>query len=260
MALKSFVKSLSDVDEKFKSLYEEVEGGFSLQIDDKDYKDRLDEFRGNNISLKKQIEKLTAAAEKFKNVDTEKYEEMQSKLDGLQDKELLDAGKLDELLEQRTERMKQDNEAQIAQLTERADKAEKLSTSLKLNLDTIKVNDEVSKTVMNTGIVKKGAMTDVLSRAAGVWKVGESGLEARGFDGNLMYGKDGKEALTLKEWVEGLQKEADYLFEPNTGGGAPGSNNQGGAGMKVIDFSDKAAFSSNLADIATGKVSVNSNG
>lgn len=254
--LKSFVKSLDGVDEKFRDLYEKTEGGFLLQVEDKDYKSKLDEFRSNNINLNNQIKQLTTTAEKFKDVDPEKYAEMHAQLDELKDKKLMDEGKVDELIEQRTERMRQETANQISTLTKAKETAESNATKLQTQLHGIAVNDGITKTVGDIAVVRQGAMTDILSRAGSVWAVSEKGgLEAKDSEGNIIYGKDGKDPLTPKEWVEDLHKEAPFLFEPNKGGGAPGSGKPQ-PGAKVISPGDKAAFADNIDAIADGTVVV----
>jgi hypothetical protein len=258
MKLKAFLTTLDGLDSAFHSLYEKTEDGYVLVgVEEKDYKEKLGEFRTNNINHLKRIEELTKAAEAVKDIDPEKYAEMQKTLADLQDKELLDAGKVDELLEQRTERMRTQHGDQIKKIEERAIAAEEAANKYKQNLNSISVNDAVTKTITGLTIVKQGAISDILARASGTWSVGDDGkLQAKDSEGNTRYGKDGKEHLTVKEWAEDLIKEAPFLFEPNSGGSANGSG-QPRPGVSMISGNDKQAFSQNLEGIASGKIVVN---
>lgn len=256
MALKAFVKKLDDVDKAFHVLYEKTTEGFVLNVDDAEYKDKLSEFRNFNISLKEKTETLEAEAVKMKDVDPKKYAEMKETIEELQDKKLLDDGKIDELIDQRTERMRQEYSDKLEKLDTRAKEAEDSSIKYRGQLNTIAVNDAVSKSISDVAMVKKGALTDILSRASQTWSLNDEGvLEARDLTGNILYGKDGKDPLQLKEWSESLSKDAPFLFEPNKGGGAQGSGNPA-AGIKVIGAADKDGFSANLEGIATGDIVV----
>ena len=60
-----------------------------------------------------------------------------------------------------------------------------------------------------------------------------------------------------KKWARGLVRDAPFLFEGSTGGGANGSaEGDSETGGKTIKLGDKAAFSANLEDIAAGVISV----
>ena len=148
MKIKAFVKTLDGLDDKFHHLYEKTEDGYILQVEDTDYKSKLEEF--------KKLEERAATAEKA----TEKY---------------------------------------------------------KSQLNTKIVNDLVTKAITDNYNVAQGAMTDILSRATKTWQVGDDGkLVATDSRGNIRYGKDSKDLLTLKEWVADLKREAPFLFEPNS--------------------------------------------
>lgn len=253
--LKTMIKALEEVDEKYRDLYEKTDDGYTLTIDDSDYKTKLNEFRTNNITLSKAIEKLKADAAKVKDIDPVKYKTLQEKVAEFEDKELLDKGNVDELLEQRTERMRQEYADKMTKLSESSEAAETTAKDLKQQLDNIMVSDAVTRALNDTTETNKGAVSYIQARAATIWKIGDKGLEARDAEGNLKYGKDGKEPLVLKEWINELEKESPFLFKPNTGGNAPGNNVAAKAGQ-TIGAGDKEAFASNIEEIAKGNVTV----
>jgi len=122
-------------------------------------------------------------------------------------------------------------------------------------LGSLKVEAMANKALGKVGRVRATAQQDAINRATGVWKLDDHGNVTAQISGKAAYGKDG-EALTIDEWAHNLLKDAPHLFEKGSGGGGEGG---GGAGsndsqQKVIDRSDAKAFSSNLADIAAGKI------
>lgn len=268
--LKAMLKSLDEIDEKYRDLYEEVGEGdekqYVLGVDDKEYKSKIAEFRDNNIKYKKDIDELNKALKELKDggladIDPEKYKAMEKELEEIKDKKLMDEGQFEELLEKRTERLREKTSNQIKQLEENLVKANESVDLYRGKWEEIVVNDAILRSVEKVGAVKKGAMTDILSRARSLWKInGEEGgkLQAKDGDGNVLYGESGKEPLTVDEWVATLATEASHLFEGNSGGGASGSGNNSGTGTTRINPDDKAAFTANIEDIAAGKVVVGS--
>lgn len=76
MTLKATYAKLEEVPEAHRELYVEKDGKFSLAVDGLVGKDKLDEFRSNNVQLKKQIEDLQS---KFDGVDPELFRELNEK-------------------------------------------------------------------------------------------------------------------------------------------------------------------------------------
>lgn len=257
MKLKALIADLKEVDEKYHDLYEKTDAGYVLSLDDGEYKKKVGEFRNNNLELKKQVEGLSAQVEKYKGVDPEKARAAEAKLRELEEKQMMDDGKIDELVNLRTDRMRQEFTGQNTALQSRAEKAENEAKALKNRLTRIAVDDGISKAVQEVAMVKKGAMADILSRSAQVWSVDDEGnLVAKTPDGNTIYGKEGKAPITPTEWSQQLMSEAPFLFEQSTGGGAQGGKKAPSGDGKTIDRSDKEAFASNLEAIAKGSVQV----
>ncbi len=144
----------------------------------------------------------------------------------IEDKKLIDAGKIDELVEARVERVITDANNKYAALEQvaaadksRADKAEG-------KLKGLLIDKDITSAVANVGSVRKGGMTDVLSRAKDVWTLDDEGnLVAKKGD-NIIYGSDGKSPLSPQEWAQSLVTDAPFLFEGSKGAGANGGDNK----------------------------------
>ena len=240
MALKSFLTNLEGISDALKSEYTATDGGYTLNVDNADFNSRLAEFRNNNITYRQDKEKLESELAKFKGVEPAKYAEMSRKLQELEDKKLLDSGQIDELVAQKAAKFKSEYEDQINVLTENIEKANQQAATYKGSLDGLAVNDLISKAISDIGKLNKGALPDVLARAANVWKVNENGVPVALDGDKKLYGKDGKDYLTATEWAENLRQQAPYFFEGNTGGAAPGSPSAGndGTGKRQIPASE----------------------
>ena len=255
--LKALVSSLDGINEAFHDLYEKTAEGYVLSgVEDKDYKQRLDEFRNNNVSYRKKIEDLEEKAESYKDVDPELYAKMKVELADITDKKLIDEGKVDELLEQRTERMRKEYTDKFDKINVARQAAEDSVAKLTQKLNTSTLNELVTETLAKKAVLQQGALADVLTRASASWKADSEGnFTAYNRGGEVLYGSDGKAPITMEEWTETLVKEAPFLFEGSRGGESPGSS-QVRPGASFINLNDREGFSNNLEGIASGKVDV----
>jgi len=227
MALKLVVENLEGLSEAVAALYKQGgDGKFHLQTEeDEGAKQKIAEFRENNIKLQKELE---AMKKKFDGVDLDELQAMKKKLQAVDDKKLIEAGKIDELVNQKVERMKADYDEQIKQLKLAIDEREKNLTSTTQRLSEVLIDSEITKAVNAVGVVRKEAMQDILSRGRQTWRLEDNKPVPKEGD-RLLYGKDGKEALTFTEWAQALVTTAPFLFESSGGGGAGGSDKSGGS-------------------------------
>ena len=254
MGLLLKIKSLEDVPEEIRDAYVEDGDGFKLNFDLIKDHEGVAKVRktANDLDKKKAAAEkaLAELQEKFGDLDPEAARAAIEAAEKAGDKELLDEGKIEEVITQRTERMKADYEKQIEVKDARITELESSAETLTGELSSIKIYDAVKDAALAKG-ARKEALTDISNRAKGVWGLVEGKPTA--MDGeDAMYGKSG-EPLTIDEWVESLAAESAYLFEPNKGGGAQGGNFQGGSSPGVIQA---AAAGDNLEKIASGEVTV----
>ncbi len=235
MALKLVVENLEGLPEAIAALYEQgADGKFHLQAEeDEGAKAKIAEFRENNIKLQKELE---AMKKKFDGVDLNELQAMKKKLQDIEDKKMIEAGKIDELVNQKVERMRLDYEEQIKQLKNAIDEREKNLQSTTQRLSEVLIDSEITKAVNAVGVVRKEAMRDILARGRQTWRL-EDGKPVPKEGDRLLYGKDGKEPLTFDEWAQALIIQAPFLFETSSGGGASGGGS-GGNGQfgKTIDL------------------------
>ena len=212
MGLKLFVENLDDVSENHKSLYEQTDDGkYRLDVDGAVPREKLDEFRQNNIELLKKLEG-------FKNVDVQKYAKLLEIEKRINDKDLVDAGKIDEVVQSRIQSMKIEHEGVVNDLSE------KLNISNR-QLESLLIDSAVRVKALELGALP-AAMDDVLLRAKSAFKLVD-GAAIPHVDGKPVYGKDGVNPMSVEEWISGLSKSASHLFGKTSGGGAPGSGHIG---------------------------------
>lgn len=268
MSLKVVVKSLDEVAEPLRDQYKQVGDEFVLDTDDGDFRTRLSEFRNNNIDLNRRLEEsssklkgmddLQSTLKGYEGLDAAEARKAVETMQKIDEQKLIDAGKMDEVLAQRTQRMVSDYDGQIAALNRSLDEERKTGGVYKEKLTSVVIDNSLQSSVSGVATVRKGAMQDVLSRGRNVWSLNEDGTPVpTGSDGKVMYGKDGKSTLSMDEWAQSLVEDAGYLFEPSKGGKAGGGmNKSGGDTGEVVSMQDQNRLNDNIADIASGKVTV----
>ena len=220
MALKFVVDNIESVEESQRSLYEKgSDGKYTLAVEGAVGKDKLDEFRNNNIELKKQLEK-------FKDVDPAKYQDAMKTLKALEEKKLIDAGNLEEVVASRVAELRQEHETQLNDVTGKLSLANR-------QLEHLMIDTTAKSAAAQNGVISF-ALDDVVLRAKTIFKVVDGTVVA--MEGTKqLYDKDGTTPLTIDGWVKGLKKSAPHLFSMPAGGGAPGGRTGDRSKMSSID-------------------------
>lgn len=258
MALKSLITQAEydKLPDALKSEYSKSGEQYVLEVDGADYKSKLDEFRSNNIKLQKAKEELVQSMERFKGVDPEKYAkalEAFEKIEALEDKELLKAGKIDDIIMKRTGVMQEEHKKALSAAQKTIETLQGQTSTYQKKLGGLLVETTIGKAVNAIGVPRQSALPDIYNRANQAFMVDPEGA-LKPADG-LFNGKG--EPITPEDWAKKLLEEAPHLFEAAGGGGAKGNANKGGggSGQKII-ANDPLEFGRNLEGIAKGTVTV----
>lgn len=238
MALPFVVDSLDVIKEEHKALYVEVDGKFRLDLDGyEDPKGLKSALQSERDAAKIAKQELKTLQDQFKGIDPEKTRQLLEKLSLDEDSRLIAEGKIDEVIQKRTEKMKQDHDRQLQAETERANKAEAYANQFKQSV----VKGQIAQAFSGVGGLAE-ATDDVTALALSQFALDEKGnavmIDA---NGETIIGKDGSTPLSPKEWVESLRETKSYFFPKAQGSGAPGS---GTSTKKWSDYteSERAAI------------------
>lgn len=198
---------------------------------------KFDETLENTVTgLKTKNSELLGAQKQLKeklgtygDLDPAKAREALAKQQEMADKKLIDEGKLDELVLQRTERMKEDYEKKYQELANQAEQAKSFANKFKGRV----LSDEIRAAATQLGVIPT-AIDDAIYRSRELFTVDDEGrvtpTESAGLDakGN---------PLTTKAWLESMREKAPHWFPVPQGSGAQGNNN-GKAIKKWSDYSE----------------------
>lgn len=190
----------------------------------KGLKSKNQQLIGSEKSLK---ERLKA----FEGLDPEEVKAAVEAHRKSQEKTLIDEGKIEELFSARTERMRQDHDAQLSAKDKKIKELEEQTTGLSSQLNKAVLGSEISAASLKNH-VRPQAIGLVEKLAADTWRVEDGRPKAYDSNGPIM-GKDTK-PISMEEWVSGLRADHGYLFKESSGGGAEnnGSSTQGGGATK----------------------------
>jgi hypothetical protein len=217
MGLKYQVDKLEDVPEASRGLYVARDGKYFLDVDGVVPKERVDEFRNNNIELQRQIDR-------FKGIDPAKHAELLAIQQEIEEGKLIKEGKVAEVVDLRVKTMKATYDGQLSE------RDQKLAIANR-QLEVLLIDNVVKTAAIKNGVVPS-AVEDVVLRAKTVYTVVDGVPTPKGPDGQVIYGKDGKTPMSVEEWLVNLRTGAGHLFQGSTGSGAGGGSNSG-----VKDFS-----------------------
>lgn len=248
MPIDAVVESLDKVPEALRGEYEPREGKFHLRLAGEPSgfvpKARLDEFRTNNLELTRKAEQLAAQAEKFKDIDPDKARAALEKLQQIEDKKLIDSGKIDELVAARTERLVGEKDGRITELSTSLEAKTKEADEFKAELTRVLVGSHIDACALAHKVTPAGLKIVRLLAEHGDdqgvrWTLNDQRqLVAMKADGTPAWsGSNANKPLERDEWIEGIIKAYPHIVPPSSGGGAPGNTAGGGPTVDLSTLS-----------------------
>lgn len=220
MSLPFIVDSLDAIKEEHRALYVEENGKFRLDLegyeDPKGLKSALQSERDAAKNAKRELQDFQ---KQFEGIDPEIVKKVFAQLDQDEDARLIADGKVNEVIQKRTEKMRQEHERLISTEKQRADKAEAYANKFKQSV----VQGQIVQAAVELGALNE-ATADIAFLAQSQFSLDENGKAvAIDANGEVIIGKDGTNPLSPKEWVEGLREKKAYFWPKANGSGAPGS-------------------------------------
>lgn len=247
MALAAIVSSLDAIPEAHRALY--VADGDKFKLDVEGGEDTA-AMRIELATVKREAAERRKAAkeieEKYAGIDPEKVRTMMSKLDQDGEQALIAAGKIEEVIAKRSEKLRADLQRQLDEAQGKANAAEARTKKYSQRV----LDDQVRAAAADAGLTKYGT-EDALTRirANGEFVLGDDGIAVQlDADGHVVLGKDGKTPFSLAEWMPERALDRPNWFPLGaSGGGASGSGNSAGgktmtrAALEALPPRDRAA-------------------
>jgi len=248
MTLKFELDSLDGVDESIAPLYEaDASGKYFLKVEGAVHKQKLEEFRNNNIKLLKERDELKVLADKAAEIEQSLAAEAASKAElekqikdlEAKKEEVKDDGKSkanEDELKALTKQIKQLEAARKAQ--EESFKVNELQLAQQLaakeaalaekeaKINAMLLKSEINDAATKVG-VKPNSLVAIEAMARTVFKADNGQLVAYDANGVPEFSKDGSSSLSVSEWMTNLKSTIPELFLQPTGAGTQKSTTAG---------------------------------
>lgn len=173
------------------------------------------ELLDNNKQLKDQMKN-------FDGLDADKVRNMMKVFAQNEEAQLIADGKFDEVMQKRTDSLKEQFNDQIKTLQNQLEISQKNESAYKTRLDQNTIRQDLTDKALKAG-VRKDAIDDVVRRGFDIFSVNEKGeTEARNENGELIQNEDGL-LLNTERFVQGLQRTHPYYWGESVGGGSNGA-------------------------------------
>lgn len=181
----------------------------ALDADVSGLKSKRDELLESQRKMKDQLKQ-------YEGIDPERARHLEQQIAQSEEAKLIADGKLDEVINQRTERMRAEYDRQLQDAQTQAEQALEFANRFKGRV----MSDEMHRLGAKVGM-RESAVEDAVHRAAQLFEVNNEGQvvpkENAGYDA-----KGNK--LTLDAWAESLKEAAPHLFHQPEGLDLPGGS------------------------------------
>lgn len=257
MALKATLQNLDGLSEEIKALYKQQDDKtWKLDVEGMVDKAKIDEFRNTNLTLVEQQKELQKQLEQYKGIDPAKWKELKDKMSSLEEKKLLDEGKLDEVFKMRTEALRHEFAAQLDQKDKKIKELEADKGKAYTERDQFIIDAELRRAVDKPDFGFQSGVADLLKpQVLSEFQYKEGKVARVKPDGSFHYGRNG-DPESLSEFLETIVKERPYLTKSSNGGGAhpkqPQNLAPGQKSMKRSEFDAIADPAQKMAVVKAG--------
>lgn len=212
-------------------------------------KSALDKERANVKEFKRQLKEATEKMAEFEGIDPVAVKELLARMDGDEDMKLVKAGKIDEVVQKRTEKLRADLNKQIV-----AEQAKTKAEAERAAKYQQRVLDNAIRAAATKAGLHANAVEDALLRGRQLFTLTEEG-EAVQLDEQKhpKVGKDGKTPFSPVEWLESMKETAPHWFPSGNSGGGANNANKNNGGKRIVKRADFDAMTDVVAKAALAK-------
>jgi hypothetical protein len=163
-------------------------------------------------------DRLREVETRYEGIDPEAVRAMTKRFADDEEGKLIAAGKIDDVLNKRTERMKAEYAKAVKAEQDARTRAEGKASKLASRTLAGSIRDAAIK----AGALPE-AMEDIVLRSAPIWRLNDDAEPVAMNGEEVILSKDGKTPLTVQEWADSLRETAPHLWPRAQGTNAPGS-------------------------------------
>lgn len=234
--LKPVVTDINEVEEPYRKLYIQKDGKWHLEVEGMAPKERVDEFRNNNIRLDNEIKKLKEDLARFEGIDPEKVKETEHKIKKAEEDKLIAKGEHERVFNERIAILKKEHEGQLKAKDAKISELEGTLTKTQKDRDHYIITRELASALEKE--FQPGSSKVLEPHALSQFTVKDGKVIALNADGTTRYGKDAVTPLSLRDWAVDYaeQNGTKWMIRGSSGSGSGnGERVPGGVGEIVLN-------------------------
>lgn len=230
MGLKVVVDSIDAVDEKYRDLYVKGDDGkFRLDAEIEDVSGLKTALQKERDTSKAALKRVSEFETRFAGIDPDQVRAILDRVANDAEAKLIAEGKIDEVIEKRTERLRADADKRVNDAVNDAKSARERADRFSQRV----LDDQIRAAAAKAGI-HAHAVDDALFRGRSMFALDENGHAVQlGDDGQPVLGKDGKTPFSPAEWLDSMKEAAPHWFPAGASGSGSGNGNRGGANVNL---------------------------
>lgn len=230
MGLKVLVDSIESVDEKHRDLYVKGDDGkFRLDAEIEDVSGLKTALAKERSTASDALKKVKDFETRFAGIDPDQVRAILDRVANDEEAKLIAEGKIDQVIEKRTERLRADLDKRVTDANAAAQAANE-----RANRFSTRVLDDQIRAAAATAGIHAHAVDDALLRGRSMFQLDENGRAVQlGDDGHPVLGKDGKTPFNPAEWLDSMKEAAPHWFPASASGSGSGGGQRGGGNQNL---------------------------
>ncbi len=207
----------------------------------------LEGIKDKNRQLLDEKKSLSEKLKAFDGLNVDEIRSLRSRLENDEEAKLIAAGKIDEVLNKRFEKLRTDYDGKISSLSEAQKKLTEERDQYKTKYSSSKIETALRAAAEKAKVIPE-AIDDVILRGSGMFSLDDDGdIVRRGADGKLITTEDGKK-YSPEVFIEELKPKAPHYWRGSKSGGFGGDEGGDGESDSLTKKMMAAADSGNMKE------------
>lgn len=182
-------------------------------------------LKAKNDELISEKRKLKDAAAEFADFDKETLKNYIARLKNDEEARLIAEGKVGDVIEKRTNLMRESYQSQIAENQKLAQEWQGKYSDLEQKFNYTRIDSALRDAAMAANVVPS-AIDDIITRGRGAFEIDANGniISKDKYTGDIKIGADGKNPYAASDFMSDLKKSAPHFWPSSQSGGFSGAN------------------------------------
>lgn len=194
------------------------------QIIDQQIASAISGLKSKNDELIAEKRKLQEQYADFKEFDKDTLKNYITRLKSDEEARLIAEGKVDEVINRRTERMRESYQTQIVENQNQAKEWQKRYSELESAFNNTRIDAAIRDAALAANVIPS-AIDDIIVRGRQAFQIADGKIISKDpYTNDIRIGSDGKSPYNANDFMADLKKAAPHFWPQTTGGGFTGQS------------------------------------